>query len=81
MTDQLLTQAFAICIANDGCDDLSAGMLYRVLPDEAGAEEGLIRVVDDSGEDYLYPRDRFVLIDASKADVPKLLAVVPAYVA
>jgi hypothetical protein len=66
---------FAICVANDGCEDLSAGMLYRVLPDAAGADEGLIRVVDDSCEDYLYPIDRFVLVEVPQADVPKLLAV------
>ena len=49
---------FAVCVANQGCDDLSVGMLYRLLPDEAAAAEGLVRVVDDSGEDYLYPADR-----------------------
>jgi len=81
MNDQPVMPTFAICIANEGCDDLSAGMLYRVLPDKAGAEEGLIRVVDDSGEDYLYPIERFVLVEVSKADVPKLLAVAPANVA
>ena len=81
MTDQHVMPTFAICVGNDGCDDLSAGMLYRVLPDEAGAEEGLIRVVDDSGEDYLYPIDRFVFVEVSQADVPKLLAVAPANVA
>jgi hypothetical protein len=42
--------------------------------DEAGAEEGLIRVVDDSGEDYDYPSNRFVLVEVPPADVPRLLA-------
>jgi hypothetical protein len=66
---------FAVCVANDGCDDLSTGMLYRVLPDEAGAQEGLIRVVDDSGEDYLYPESRFVVVQVPQSDEPRLLAV------
>jgi hypothetical protein len=66
---------FAVCVANDGCDDLSTGMLYRVLPDEAGAQEGLIRVVDDSGEDYLYPESRFVVVQVPRSDEPRLLAV------
>jgi hypothetical protein len=44
---------FAVCVANEGCDDLSARLLYRLLPDESAAREGLVRVIDDSGEDYL----------------------------
>jgi hypothetical protein len=72
---------FAVCVANDGCDDLSTGMLYRVLPDEAGAQEGLIRVVDDSGEDYLYPESRFVVVQVPQSDEQKLLAVASANVA
>src|SRR5689334_806932 len=45
---------FAICVANEGCDDLQVWKLYRVLPDAAATAEGYLRVVDDSGEDYLY---------------------------
>ncbi len=66
---------FGICVANDGCDDLSAGMLYRILPDEASAREGLLRVIDDSGEDYLYPSHRFVIVEVPAADEQRLLAV------
>ncbi len=72
---------FAVCVANDGCDDLSVGMLYRVLPDETAAAEGLLRVVDDSGEDYLYPAARFVAVEVPEAEVPKLLAASSANVA
>ena len=81
MTDQPVRPTFAVCVANDGCDDLAAGMLYCVLPDEAAASEGLVRVIDDSGEDYLYPAGRFVVIEVSPVDVPRLLAVAPANVA
>lgn len=73
--------SFAICVANDGCDDLSTGMLYRVLPDEDAAGAGLLRIVDDSGEDYLYPSSRFVAIEVAQADVPRLSGVAPANVA
>ena len=72
---------FAVCVANDGCDDLSTGMIYRVLPDEKGADEGLVRVVDDSGEDYLYPASRFVVIQVPQSDEQRLLAVASANVA
>jgi len=81
MADQTTRPAFAVCVANDGCDDLSSGMLYRVLPDEAAAGEGLLRVIDDSGEDYLYPASRFVIVAVPQAEEPKLLAVAPANVA
>ncbi len=46
---------FVICIRNDDCDDLQAGKVYRVLADKTAAKDSFIRVVDDSGEDYLYP--------------------------
>ena len=74
MFDAHITAQFAICVTNEGSDDLSIGMLYRVLPDEAASVEGLLRVVDDSGEDYLYPNTRFVAIEVPEAEVPKLLA-------
>ena len=64
---------FVIYVINDGNDDLSVGMLYQVLPDEAAAAEDLLRVVDDSGEDYLYSSAKFVVIAASEAEIPKLL--------
>lgn len=81
MTDQSFRPVFAVCVANDGCDDLSAGMLYRVLPDAEAAGEGLLRVIDDSGEDYLYPSHRFVVVAVPQAEEQKLLAVASANVA
>ncbi len=47
---------FAVCVRNDGYPlDLSLRRVYRVLPDPWGARSGWIRVIDDTGEDYLYP--------------------------
>jgi hypothetical protein len=71
---------FAVCVANDGCDDLSTGMLYRVLPDQTASCENLLRIVDDSGEDYLYPAARFVVVQVPESDEQKLLDVAPAKV-
>jgi hypothetical protein len=45
-----------------------------MLPDEKAAEEGFVRIVDDSGEDYLYPRNRFVPIDVPDRDSDRLSA-------
>jgi len=39
--------------------------VYRVLPDEDAAKDDDFRVIDESGEDYLYPADYFVLIEAA----------------
>ena len=54
---------YAICVANRGYEDLDVWKVYRVLPDPKAAELGCVRVIDDSGEDYLYPADRFVAVD------------------
>jgi hypothetical protein len=65
---------FAICVANEGYDDLEVWKVYQVLPDPKGAEVGCLRVIDESGEDYLYPADRFVVVDFPKdvrARLPK----------
>ena len=40
-----------------------ARRVYRVLPDAAAARRGLIRVIDESGEDYLYPARLFVAVE------------------
>ncbi len=81
MADLPVRPVFAVCVANDDCDDLSVGMLYRVLPDETASGEGLLRVVDDSGEDYLYPASRFVVVQVPQSEEQKLLAVASANVA
>jgi len=54
---------FAICVANDGYDDLEVWKVYQVLPDAKAARLGCMRVIDESGEDYLYPADRFASLD------------------
>ena len=71
---------FAVCVANEGCDDLQVWRSYRVLPDAVAAEEGYMRVVDDSGEDYLYPARRFVLV-AFPVSVERRLLAAPSSVA
>jgi hypothetical protein len=51
---------FVLCIRNDGADDLELRKVYQVLSDRAAAREGYARVIDESGEDYLYPAEYFV---------------------
>jgi len=53
-----------ICVANDGNEvSLQLWKIYKPLRDDDAREEGLLRVVDESGEDYLFPEENFVPID------------------
>jgi len=56
---------FAVCVRNEGCEDLELRKIYELLPDARAAREGYVRVIDESGEDYLYPADHFVAVDLS----------------
>ncbi len=55
---------FAVCIDNtDYQASLIPGKLYEVLPDEDAAKDDFIRVIDESGEDYLYHQSLFLLVE------------------
>lgn len=54
---------FVLCIENRDAEDLEKGKVYRLLPDAAARNDGLFRIVDESGEDYLYPKSYFVPLD------------------
>jgi len=56
-------QHFAICLDNKDCDDLEKRKIYLIITDEEAEKEGYLRVVDESGEDYLYPESYFVLVE------------------
>ena len=60
MRVQQPTGSFALCVEDGGSEDLEARKVYQVLPDRQVAREGYIRIVDESGEDYIYPSDLFV---------------------
>ena len=54
---------FLLCVRNAGCEDLELRKLYEQIPDSAAVEDGYVRVIDESGEDYLYPASQFVLVE------------------
>ncbi len=56
---------FAICVNTDDPDLLTPRMIYRILPDESAAKSNYVRVIDNEGEDYLYPADYFIFVDFS----------------
>jgi hypothetical protein len=54
---------FVLCINNRDCDDLEKGKVYALVSDPAAEQDGYYRVVDESGEDYLYPISYFVPLE------------------
>ena len=60
MTTATTEARYAVCVRNEECEDLEIRKVYQILPDARGARDGYVRVVDESGEDYLYPEAYFV---------------------
>ncbi len=56
-------ERFALCVENKDSEDLEKRKIYLVIPDEEAEKEGYFRVIDESGEDYLYPASYFVLVE------------------
>jgi hypothetical protein len=68
MNTENVQPQFAVCINNEGYPaSLELRKIYRVLPDEKAVKHCLMRVVDESGEDYLYPEKFFVPIQLPQA--------------
>ena len=70
------TKPFALCIDNAEYEaSLIPGKVYRVLPDPRAAKDDLVRIVDESGEDYLYHKSHFVFVDFPPDVKRKILAL------
>ena len=68
---------FAVCIKNkDYPASLELYKIYVALTDEEAIKDGNLRIVDESGEDYLYPADYFVIIELPKVVQDAVLALV-----
>jgi hypothetical protein len=62
------TDRFLLCVSNESYPaSLEVRKVYRALPDPVAASRGFVRVIDESGEDYLYPSDYFVAIELPQA--------------
>ena len=72
MRVQPSSRSFALCVEDGGMEDLEARKVYQILPDREAAREGYIRVIDESGEDYVYPSDLFVPVRLPTAIVRRL---------
>jgi hypothetical protein len=59
---------YAVCVKNDDyAASLELRKLYQIVPDKSSSALGLIRIIDESGEDYLYPSDYFLPVKLSPA--------------
>ena len=68
---------FAVCLRNDGYEvSLERRKIYQVLPDPEAAKHRQIRVIDESGEDYLYPQNFFSPIELPQPIRRAVLAAV-----
>ena len=68
MTRKKKASQYLLCINNDAYPaSLEARKVYRIVPDEKASSHELVRVIDESGEDYLYPAALFVPIDVPSA--------------
>jgi hypothetical protein len=71
-----LAKRLAVCLENDGNESsLIPGKIYQVIPDSRAAKDELLRVIDESGEDYLFSRTQFALVDFPQAVRRKILAL------
>jgi len=53
---------YALCVDNKDCEDLEKRKIYQILHDEDAQNDGYLRVLDESGEDYLYPASYFIFV-------------------
>ena len=65
---------FAVCVENSRYPaSLELHKIYRVIPDQDAAREGDLRIVDESGEDYLYPAEWFAAVEVPRRVKASLL--------
>lgn len=68
------TPIFAVCIRNAGYEvSLELRKIYEVLPDNQAKAHGRLRVIDESGEDYLFPEEFFVLLHLPESVAAQVL--------
>ena len=64
---------FAICVDNSEYPaSLELHKLYRVIPDEDAKKDSDLRIIDESGEYYLYPAEYFLLVDMPRGAAQSL---------
>jgi len=70
------SRQFALCLNNAGNEaSLILGKVYRIVPDARAAKDDLVRVVDESGEDYLFARKQFAFVTFPQPVRRRILAL------
>jgi hypothetical protein len=70
------TNEFVVCVRNEGYEvSLELRKIYLAIPDTSAERHQLLKVIDESGEDYLYPQNFFLPIALPKALEKAVLAV------
>ena len=70
------TKPFALCIDNtDYKASLIPGKVYRIVPDLKAAKDDFVRIVDESGEDYLFHKSLFLFVDFPRSVTKRILAL------
>jgi hypothetical protein len=70
-----MSKLYALCIDNGGYpESLDVCKVYPLVPDEKAAANKYIRVIDETGEDYLYPAKYFVLVELPQQAAEAMLA-------
>lgn len=74
MTKENTVNKFVVCVSNRGYKaSLVVRRVYKVIPDREAEKRSLLRVVDESGEDYLFPKKLFALVELPRS-VGKIFA-------
>jgi hypothetical protein len=69
------SKQLVVCVDNDGYPaSLEKRKIYVALPDRAAEKHGLVRIVDESGDDYLYPKSFFRAVDLPQSAWKAVLA-------
>jgi hypothetical protein len=71
-----VTRRFAVCLDNAGNEaSLIRGKVYRIVPDARAAKDDLLRVIDESGEDYLFAKKQFAFVNLPQSVKKRILAL------
>ena len=71
-----LTKRFALCLENTGNEaSLILGKVYQIVPDARAAKDDLVRIIDESGDDYLFDKHQFAFVDFPQGVRRKILAL------
>ena len=74
VTNQHKQRGFVICVRNDGYEvSLERRKIYEILEDSDAGAHHQVRVIDESGEDYLFPSECFVSVELPKPTVQAVI--------